>query len=181
MRNLFMLAALLCLFHATAAPAFGQDAACAPAPLLSLLSTAAKRLESMPVAEQRATLRALRRLLAEAEAGCQDLRFSSDGEGMQPVLGPLQLTPGSYTLHVRTGGYFNAALEVEAGLCAYRDRSAGAFSRGQATDGAARILDVGPEGCAFLLAISSANEPWLLYISEIIGDESGDGTSEDEE
>ena len=115
------------------------------------------------------TLRALRREVAEAEAACHDWRFTSDAEGMQPVLGPLTLPQGSYTLNVTTAGYFNAALELEEGLCAYRDQSAGAFSRGQAVGGAARILDVSSETCSFLLAIGSANEPWTLHIAEIVG------------
>ncbi len=163
------LLALLLALVAVGLPAVAQDDDCAPAALLSLLSTAAKRLPGMEVSEQRATLRALRQELAEAEAACHDWRFTSEAEGMQPVLGPLTLPQGSYTLNVTTAGYLNAALELEAGLCAYRDRSAGAFSRGQAVGSAARILDVSSETCTFLLAISSANEPWALHIAEIVG------------
>lgn len=160
---------LLLVLVGAGLPVAAQDDACAPASLLSLLSSAAKLLATMEESEQRATLRSLRRELAEVEAACHDRHFTSEAEGMQPVLGPLTLPQGSYTLNVETAGYFNAALELEAGLCAYRDRSAGAFSRGQAVGGAVRILDVSSETCAFLLAISSANEPWTLYIAEIIG------------
>ncbi|MCY3934701.1 MAG: hypothetical protein OXF22_09725 [Anaerolineaceae bacterium] len=163
-----LMAALLLLLASAGLPLAAQDEACAPAPLLSLLSSAAKLLTTMEEGEQRQTLRALRRAVAEAEAACRDWRFTSDGEGMQPVLGPLTLPQGSYTLNVATAGYFNAALEVEVGLCAYRDASAGAFSRGQAVGGAARILDVSSESCTFLLAIGSANESWVLFIAEIL-------------
>ena len=163
-----LIGVLLLLLAVTGTPLAAQQDDCAPAGLLSLLSSAAKLLATMEESEQLATLRSLRRAVAEAEAACQDWRFTSEAEGMQPVLGPLTLPQGSYTLNVTTAGYYNAALEVEAGLCAYRDRSAGAFSRGQAVGGAARILDVSSENCTFLLAISSANEPWSLHLSEIL-------------
>lgn len=168
-RTFLAISALMLWLAAAGMPLAAQDDDCAPAPLLSLLSSAAKLLATMEEIEQRQTLRALRREVAEAEAACRDWRFTSEGEGMQPVLGPLTLPQGSYTLNVETAGYFNAALELEEGLCAYRDSSAGAFSRGQAVGGAARILDVSSESCTFLLAIGSANESWVLHIAEIIG------------
>lgn len=178
---IWTIGALILLLAVAGLPLAAQDDDCAPARLISLLSSAAKLLTTMEESEQLATLRSLRREVAETEAACQDWRFTNEAEGMQPVLGPLTLPQGSYTLNVTTAGYFNAALEVEAGLCAYRDRTAGAFSRGQAVGGAVRILDVSSETCTFMMAISSANEPWTMFISEILGSQEDEDEETDSE
>ena len=90
--------------------------------------------------------------------------FSSDEEGLQPVLGPIALPAGVYVFTATTGGYLSVAPQSLSGDCGF-DLEVGIFhlSEGEGVDGSQAVVEV-ERDCNVLLGVSNNDDAWLLEI-----------------
>lgn len=106
------------------------------------------------------TARELRRVLARLDADCRGLHFTNDSDGMQPVIGPVALTGGTWKVTFTTAGYGTVEMEELGGDCG-RDSLLFAMFADQATDGSQAIIKIG-ESCEALISVSNTGKPWDL-------------------
>jgi hypothetical protein len=92
------------------------------------------------------------------------LLFTSEEEGNQPVLGPIEVPDGVYRVRVVTDGYFIAKLEVLEGECGTNTMFN--LSQGRASEGAEILFAA--EGCEALISISNVTEDWTLGFYPIL-------------
>jgi hypothetical protein len=88
------------------------------------------------------------------------LNFDSGTEGLQPVIGPLVLSSGTYRVRVVTNGFFIASIETLSGTCDAGFMGLFNLSAGQASNGAEAIFK--SKDCLALVTISNVTEPWTL-------------------
>ncbi len=113
-------------------------------------------------------LGAVRDAASIALAACGGLNFSSDVEGMMPVIGPVEIPEGIYRVTVITDGYFIASFDVLDGQCGDgRLFLPGLFivSAGDATEGAQAVVN--SEGCETLISIENVTEDWSLSFEKL--------------
>jgi hypothetical protein len=105
--------------------------------------------------------------LRALQSTCAGLSFTSEEEGMQPVLGPISLPEGLFRVTATTGGYMIAELEVLDGDCEARGMGGMLFllTAGQGDDGAQELLE--SQGCEMLLTIGNTNEAWTLDFEKL--------------
>ncbi len=111
---------------------------------------------------------AIRDAASIAAAACSGLTFSSDAEGMMPVIGPVEIPEGIYRVTLVTEGFFIMKIDALDGECGEGSRmSSGAFSVMQdtATNGAQIVVN--SEGCEALLSISNVTQPWTLEFEKL--------------
>jgi len=114
------------------------------------------------------TIGALVEIIALAQGGllaCSDTSYTFDqGEGAQPVLGPLAAGEGLYILTMTTEG--GARIEGKAleGCGKDLDGTIHNFSVGQGIRGASNLVEVESD-CTFYLEVSKITAPWTLTIS----------------
>ena len=104
----------------------------------------------------------LERVSINTRASCTGFAFNSDGEGMQPVLGPIEFPDGTWIVTLTTDGYFIGRVEPLSGECDAGFGSMYNIGSGDAADGAQRILQT--EACVALIAIENTTEDWGLTI-----------------
>jgi hypothetical protein len=102
--------------------------------------------------------------LLALRAGCSGLSWNSDDEGMQPVIGPVEIPEGLYRLTATTEGYIIVQHEIIDGECD-EDYALFAESDGDATDGAQRTFN--SAGCEVLITIDNVTEPWTLAFEKL--------------
>ena len=90
--------------------------------------------------------------------------FSSNQEGLQPVLGPLSLPAGIYIFTATTDGYMAVSVQSLSDDCG-RELSFPIFNltRSRGADGAQTVVKV-EEDCKVLLELSNTSDAWLLDI-----------------
>ena len=92
--------------------------------------------------------------------------FSSDIEGLQPVLGPIPFDNGLYIVTVTTDGYMTVGSKILSGDCGSDLRySLIGVSAGEGSDGAQDIFEVESD-CVALLDIGLSDEAWSLDIEK---------------
>jgi hypothetical protein len=100
------------------------------------------------------------------QAECSGLSFSSEIEGLQPVIGPVEIPEGVYRAIATTEGFMSASVEVIEGEC--EGRSFGSLFnlfQDQATEGAEALFI--SEGCTAFIEISNTTEPWTLVFEKV--------------
>lgn len=106
------------------------------------------------------TARELRRILARMDSNCRGLHFTSDEDGMRPVIGPVDFVGGIWRVTFTTTGYGSVKLEELSGDCG-RDALLFAAFEGDATDGAQKVITTGA-GCEALISVENTGDPWDL-------------------
>lgn len=111
---------------------------------------------------------ALQAELSSFSAACSGLAFDSETEGLQPVIGPVEIPEGLYRLVVTTPGYYIMDIEPLEGECGPR----GGFStnvlnisRDTATEGAEALVE--SSGCEALLVIDNVTDAWRVSFEKI--------------
>ena len=152
-------------------PVAGQDETetvegCEAAALADVL---AELVEAVREAEDVAgALRAVAVAAGTAAAVCDDLAFSSEEDGLLPVIGPVTIPEGIYRVTVTTEGYFilrSDALEGECGDGQYFTPGIFNLSRGSAVDGAQMVFH--SAGCETLLSVSNVTDPWVIGFEKL--------------
>lgn len=112
------------------------------------------------------SLRLLQAQIAGLLAECRGLSFSSDTDGMQPVLGPITLPEGIYRATVTTTGFFIGDIELIDGECESTGfGSVFNLSPGQADAGAQAVIRSAE--CRMLFPVENTREPWTLIFEPI--------------
>lgn len=96
------------------------------------------------------------------DAYCRGMSFSSEDDGMQPVIGPvIMVQDGMYRATFTTDSYGSVEIETMQGDCeaGMSGLMFNAFE-GQASGGAQEILQA--SNCIMLLKVSNTFEPWTL-------------------
>lgn len=106
------------------------------------------------------TARELRRVLARADANCRGLHFTSDSEGMSPVIGPVSISGGIWRATLTTDGFASVKLETIEGDCGDEKLPFNVFD-GDAKDGAQKVIKTGM-GCQALISLENTSKPWDL-------------------
>lgn len=96
------------------------------------------------------------------------LIFDSNVEGLQPVLGPVNLPSGIYKVTVKTDGFFIASNETVSGTCDIGLMGIFNLMQGQGSSGASTILK--SRECSTLFAISNVTDSWTLKFEQISQD-----------
>ena len=94
--------------------------------------------------------------------------FSSDEDGLQPVLGPLTLPAGIYVFTATTDDYMIVKPESLSGDCG-RDLKSSIFSIsvGEGSQGAQSVVTAESD-CSVLLEVDLVSEAWTLDIEHVI-------------
>lgn len=103
--------------------------------------------------------------LLALRAGCDDLAWSSDEDGMQPVIGPVTLPEGLYRFAVETDGFMIAELEVIDGDCESKS-ILGLFNLMQGQGNGAQQL-VESSGCETLIIIGNTSDAWTMTAQKL--------------
>lgn len=163
MRRIYGLFLLVALLLVGATNIWAQD----DAPTCDAAATAdvlAELVEALRTAENTIeALGAVRDAASIAAAACGGLNFTSDDEGLMPVIGPVVIPEGIYRAKLTTNGFFILELTVLDGSCGEGRRSSAlvfATSRGEADEGLEVIFN--SEGCETLFAISNVSDAWEL-------------------
>lgn len=86
--------------------------------------------------------------------------FSSGSNGMQPVIGPVDIPTGFYEVTVTTSGFFIGEIETVSGTCNTDMMGLFNLSDGIANNGAENWF--ASENCRALIQISNTQQPWTL-------------------
>lgn len=86
--------------------------------------------------------------------------FSSAENGMQPVLGPIDISDGLYRVKVVTDGYFIGQVEELDGDCITGTLGLFNLTSGIASNGAFALF--GSIGCSGLIKISNTTDEWVM-------------------
>lgn len=111
------------------------------------------------------TLMQMESLISRTRAQCAGYTFTSEDEGLQPVIGPLEFANGIYLARITTEGFIAGKVTELNGLCG---DSSYLFNEGSgdAVDGAERIFETS-ENCSMLLELSNVSAPWTLEFEPI--------------
>jgi hypothetical protein len=111
-------------------------------------------------------LRQIEELVSTVRTECYGLTFTSEQEGMQPVIGPVSIPEGLYRATATTTGFMIAEVDPLEGQCSARGfGSLFNLSRDTAIDGAQAVFE--SSGCEALIAISNTREPWTLKFEKL--------------
>lgn len=101
--------------------------------------------------------------LSDLNIACHGLQFSNEANGMQPLIGPINLTEGVYRVTATTDSFIILEIEVLEGEC----RSEPLFSlfEGQAVGGAQAVYR--SSGCEVLIQIRNTFEPWTVTFEQL--------------
>jgi hypothetical protein len=99
------------------------------------------------------------------DAECRGLSFSSEIDGLQPLLGPMILD-GVYRVTLTTDGFAIVAGTVLDGDCEREVRTIFNIREGEGDDGAQIALDTDGE-CEVLFEISNTREDWTLTFEKL--------------
>lgn len=140
--------------------------ACDYAALAAQLTEVSEGLEASddPAVE----LMALQAEIASFQASCNGLTFTSEEEGLLPVIGPIEIPEGLYRVTVVTDGYFILDVEPLEGECGPRGgytTNIMGVSRDEAVEGAEALAE--STGCEALLVIENVTDPWVLTFEKI--------------
>jgi hypothetical protein len=86
--------------------------------------------------------------------------FSSNTEGMQPVIGPIDIPTGFYEVTATTNGFFIGEIETVGGTCTTGTMGLFNLSQGIANAGAETWF--ASENCRALIQVSNTQEAWTL-------------------
>jgi hypothetical protein len=115
--------------------------------------------------EPLAILQAVKEAVDEALSSCSDHVYTSEEEGRQPVLGPIELEAGLWRVTLDTTGYFIAHLTVLEGACETKGfGSMYNISQGQGVNAQTLIES---EGCEALFEISNVSADWTLTFEQL--------------
>jgi len=163
-----MVFVLALLLMASAVSVLAQD----DAPVCDAAGTAdvlAGLVEALRTAESPIeAISAVRDAASMAAAACSGLNFSSDVEGMMPVIGPVGIPEGLYRVTLTTEGYFGMTVDALDGVCGEGTRmSSRAFNvfSGTATAGAEIVII--SEGCEALFSVSNVTAPWTISFEKL--------------
>lgn len=140
--------------------------ACDYAALAARLTEVGEGLEASE--DPAADLMALQTEITFLQASCSGLAFDSEIEGLQPVIGPIEIPEGLYRVTVTTAGYFIMGVDPLDGECGPRDgfsTNVMNVSRDTATEGAEALVD--SAGCEALLVIENTTDPWTLTFEKL--------------
>lgn len=112
------------------------------------------------------TARELRRVLARADATCRGLHFTSDEEGMRPLIGPVSFANGLWRVTFTTTGYGAVKIETLSGTCESDYGVLFNVSQGAADKGAQSVFKTS-EGCEALIGLENTGKPWDLMFELI--------------
>lgn len=161
LKRLFVLL-LIALVIPTAAAQDTDPATClTPDALLASITTLLTESQGM---DTLTILDALRTAVSEHTIACTGLAFSSEQDGLRPVIGPFTIPAGLYRVTATTAHYMSTKFDVLSGEC---DAQTVRFnlSEGQATDGAQQVLE--SEGCEVLLSVSNTQQPWTFEFEKL--------------
>jgi len=153
-----------------------DDAACTADNMRNLLDLTTGQIEAMREAAEVDDLETyllngalLRALLSGIDAVCRGLSFSSEADGMMPVIGPVVFAQnGVYRATVVTDGFFIATLTPVSGTCEPGNRGRGLFNFGP-REGQTQVETIlTAEGCMTLLEIKNVTQPWTLEFEMLI-------------
>lgn len=91
-----------------------------------------------------------------------ELVYSSAENGMQPVLGPIDIPGGEFIVTLKTDGRLSADVQTLGEECRTQAGRLFDLRPGQASGGAEALFS--SDGCQILLSISNTLEPWTLTI-----------------
>lgn len=113
------------------------------------------------IASWMTTAHEMRFFLAAMDGICRGYHWSSEVDGLQPVIGPVMFQDGLYRVTVITEGFYILEVEAIEGDCETR-RSDTIFnlSSGEGSDGAQSTFDA--TGCTALFAASNVSDEWEL-------------------
>ncbi|QPC82087.1 hypothetical protein G4Y79_20755 [Phototrophicus methaneseepsis] len=148
---IFVLLSVVCL------PAFAQDTEACDLPAFSgdISEMAGKLTESD---DPLGLLTEMASMISQARAECSGFVFTSEEEGLQPVLGPIEFTDGVWIATVKTERYATVQFTALEGDC--DEQYVFSLMEGEANDGAQTPLEL--EGCSTLIGISNTDAPWEL-------------------
>lgn len=139
------------------------EATCDYAPMIETLALAQSLLEESDDPAQ--VLRSLKVDISLFEASCSALSFSSEIEGLQPVIGPVEIPEGVYRAIATTEAAMIVQVDAIEGECEGRGfGSLFNLSGGQGVDGAESLFI--SEGCTAFISISNTREPWTLVFEK---------------
>lgn len=108
------------------------------------------------------TARELRRVLARLDANCRGLAFSSEVDGEQAVIGPINFASGVWRAVFTVNGVASVQMETLSGTC----KSGFLFTaiEGDGTEGAESIYK-SADNCEALISVSYVNGDWdLMFV-----------------
>lgn len=107
------------------------------------------------------TSRELRRVLARLDANCRGLSFSSEVDGLQPVIGPISFPNGVWMATLTAPKYGTVEVETLSGKCGDLSSYIFILDPGEGAEGAEQVFKTS-DGCEALLTIDGAREGWTL-------------------
>jgi len=162
----FILAGLLAA--ALASGAIAQDAGRpADCPTGDVVVTALASMAAELTADGAVTLALLDTLRAEISAytvACTGLAFSSERDGMQPVIGPVVIPEGIYRVTATTASFMIAHITALQGECG-DGYSLFNVTQGNATNGVQAVFE--SAGCEALIEVSNTREAWTLEFEKL--------------
>lgn len=99
------------------------------------------------------------------KALCDDLVFTSDDYGLQPLIGPIEIPEGFYRLRATTDGFLIADLVTVDGECSGSGFGSTLFNMFSGV-GEAQIIFTS-EGCLGFIEITNTLEPWTLTFEKV--------------
>lgn len=101
-------------------------------------------------------------------APLEPITFDSSTEGLQAVIGPVDIPSGVYKVTATTAGFIAVTVETVSGTCSTNDLGDSLFNLvgGGATDGAETLF--GSDDCRVLLQVSNTTEPWMLEFGALV-------------
>jgi hypothetical protein len=156
----------ICLIIAMTSMVSAQDEAAETCDTSSALATITELVADTEL-EPIEILRAIKAAVDEILLQCDGLMFTSENEGLQPVIGPVEFPEGLYRVTFTTEGYGVVELEFLEGECEPSLYSDTLFinNAGESSDGAQATLN--SSGCEVLILLSRTNEPWTLEFEKL--------------
>lgn len=164
MRFFFILLILLSISFSVSAQDDSPASDCDLTTLSPLLDTAQDALAGDDAKAALEALSVVRNAIAQAQAACSQLTFTSEEYGQIAVIGPVEIPAGVYRASVTTDGYFIADVTLLDGEC--DDRNLFNLTEGEASNKAEAVFK--SEGCTVLIETDNTREPWTLIFSRII-------------
>jgi hypothetical protein len=100
------------------------------------------------------------------KTACNPLRFTSDDEGLQAVIGPVSIAPGSYLATVVTDGPITVDLVASEGECSPQAEGM-LFDVAEAEAATGIEALVSSRGCIAVITTHNADQPWTLSLVRI--------------
>lgn len=140
---------------------------CQPEAMKSILEEMVPQMNASSQEAWLSNLIDLRTSLVMLEEACLGLGYSSNEEGLQPVIGPVPIPSGVYRATFTTTGFGIVDVEAVSGTCETGFGSLFNVSQGQADDGAQNTLTAS-DSCMALIQVSNTREPWTLEFETLV-------------